>query len=67
MKYKPGTRVVVTNVPLKAAMFVAAGMPATVLEVDKQYAEAAEDLGLTMVQIGFFLFWWSEDDLGLHQ
>jgi hypothetical protein len=67
MKYKPGTLCVVTSVPERAASVgVCAGMPALVQEIpDPRERKAAEDAGLTIVTIGFFSFWWREDDLGL--
>lgn len=68
MKYKPGSQVVVTRVPQKAAMFVEVGMPAVVQTIEPpELAKAAADFGMTAVKIGFFTYWWNEDDLGLHQ
>lgn len=68
MKYKPGTRCVVLNVPERAAPFVAVGMSALVQEIENpKERKAAEEVGLTIVRIGFFSFWWSEGDLGLYQ
>lgn len=49
-------------------MFVEVGMPAVIQTIEPpEAAEAAEIAGLTIVRVGFFTFWWSEDDLGLHQ
>lgn len=76
MKFKPGTKVVITEVPLTAArMGVVAGMPATVLEIPEYFnAKTIEDLGMTIINIPVIGimgkgadFFWSEDDLRLHQ
>lgn len=68
MKYKPGTRVVVTKVPRMAAGWVTVGMSATVLQIEPpSLAEAIDEMGMTLVRIGTFHFWWREDDLGLPQ
>lgn len=69
MKYKPGTKVTITNVPERAKQFgVREGMPALVLEIDEKEAVAyCEDIGMTLVEIGTLKFWWKEDDLGRTQ
>jgi hypothetical protein len=68
VKYKPGDLVVVTRVPDRAKRLVHEGMPAYVVEFNnKNEAVSAQELGLVMVQIGLFTYWWAEGDLGFHQ
>jgi hypothetical protein len=68
VKYKPGKVFVVTRVPELAKPFVIEGMPAEVVpyETDRD-AVAGRLYGLVMVKIGFFTYWWRENDLGLYQ
>lgn len=67
-RHKDGAVLCVTNVPARAAPFVAAGDKATVQHIEHPESLAyAIDTGLYMVQIGQFTFWWSHRDLGLVQ
>jgi hypothetical protein len=55
-------------VPPRAAPYVPVGAIGCIVEIDDPYLRAnAEEIGLTMVQLGTFQFWWLEDDLGMQQ
>jgi len=69
MKYKPGTEVVIVNVPPRAALMgVQPGMPAFVEGVEDEtpaIQRYLDEIGMTKVSIWPFTFWWLESDLDL--
>ena len=66
MKFAPGTTVIVTRVPENAKQFgVQLGASAVIQPIENEHIRLnLEAIGITVIKIGNFQFYWREDDLG---